>query len=313
MYWYKFNWNGKTIRAYTKQGNDKVARTMESAHRTALAKGEVGILEREPAPTLTEFLKGEFLPFIESHFVTKPKTAAYYSYGVRLLVSSDLGKMRLDEITSQHSAAFMARNAKLSLSTINCGLRSLRRALNLASEWGKLDRPPKVDLAKGERQRDRIVTEAEFHAYRDACLQPWMDVATLLYGTGMRPSEAYRLRWERVSFKGQQGTIQVAEGKSMAARRFLPMLPEVYDALKFRWEVQGRPEESWVFPSISESGHLEQGSSKNQHAGALKKLKTAHDAYIEWIDGEGGGNVGEGCLDRDWLGHEICKEARRYN
>lgn len=67
------------------------------------------------------------------------------------------------------------------------------------------------------------------------------------------------------------------------------MLPEVYDTLKSRWEVQGRPEEGWVFPSISESGHLEQGSSKNQHAGALKKLKTAHDAYVEWTDREGGG------------------------
>jgi hypothetical protein len=28
---------------------------MEAAHETALAKGEVGIKEREPAPTLTAF------------------------------------------------------------------------------------------------------------------------------------------------------------------------------------------------------------------------------------------------------------------
>ena len=43
VYWYKFMWNGKLIRKSTKQGNDKVARQMESAHRAALAKGEVGI------------------------------------------------------------------------------------------------------------------------------------------------------------------------------------------------------------------------------------------------------------------------------
>ena len=31
----------------TKQGNDKVARQMEAAHRTSLAKGEVGIREKQ--------------------------------------------------------------------------------------------------------------------------------------------------------------------------------------------------------------------------------------------------------------------------
>ena len=47
VYWYKFMWNGQLIRESTKQGNDKVARQMEAAHRTSLAKGEVGIRERK--------------------------------------------------------------------------------------------------------------------------------------------------------------------------------------------------------------------------------------------------------------------------
>ena len=48
VYWYKFMWQGKLIRESTKQGNDKVARQMEAAHRTSLAKGEVGIREKKP-------------------------------------------------------------------------------------------------------------------------------------------------------------------------------------------------------------------------------------------------------------------------
>ena len=55
-YWYKFVWHGKLVRESTKQGNDKVARQMESAHRTSLAKGEVGIREKKPVPTLASFL-----------------------------------------------------------------------------------------------------------------------------------------------------------------------------------------------------------------------------------------------------------------
>jgi hypothetical protein len=52
---------------------------------------------------------------------------------------------------------------------INCGLRTLRRALNLADEWGKIDRAPKFGLAKGERQRERVVTQAEFLRLSGAC------------------------------------------------------------------------------------------------------------------------------------------------
>ena len=38
VYWYKFMWQGRLVRESTKQGNDKIARQMESAHRTSLAK-----------------------------------------------------------------------------------------------------------------------------------------------------------------------------------------------------------------------------------------------------------------------------------
>jgi integrase len=91
---------------------------------------------------------------------------------------------------------------------MNCGLRTLRRALNFADEWGKIDRAPKFALAKGERQRERVVTQAEFLAYRELCRQPWHDVATVLYGTGMRPGEAYRLRWEHILLNGKGGLIK---------------------------------------------------------------------------------------------------------
>jgi len=37
VYWYKFAFKGEMMRESTKQGNDKVARNMESAHRARLA------------------------------------------------------------------------------------------------------------------------------------------------------------------------------------------------------------------------------------------------------------------------------------
>jgi integrase len=194
-----------------------------------------------------------------------------------------MGDLLLNEITSQHAVGYVAKQAKRSPSTVNCGLRTLRRALNLAEEWKKLDRAPKFELAKGERQRERVVTQAEFLAYRELCRQPWHDMVTVLYGTAIRPGEAYKLRWEHVLLNGTGGLIQIAEGKTKAARRFLPMVPEVYAVLKARHAGQEHPAEGWVFPAGSLSGHLEESSAKISHGDATKKLTAASAAYRAWL------------------------------
>ena len=71
VYWYKFMWQGKLVRESTKQGNDKIARNMESAHRTSLAQGLVGIREKKPAPTLAEFIDSRFEPWAKATFDTE--------------------------------------------------------------------------------------------------------------------------------------------------------------------------------------------------------------------------------------------------
>jgi integrase len=233
-------------------------------------------------PTLAQFLEQDFKPYVEAHFSTKPKTAEYYSYGTALLLEAEMGELPLNEISSQHAAGYIAKQARRSPSTVNCGLRTLRRALNLADEWGKIDRAPKFALAKGERQRERVVTHVEFLAYRELCRQPWRDVATVLYGTGMRPGEAYRLRWEHLLLNGKGGLLQIAEGKTKAARRFLPMVPEVYTVLKARKAEQGDPATGWVFPTGSASGHIEESSATFYHNEAWQKLAAASTAYEAW-------------------------------
>ena len=55
VYWYHFIFSGQHVQQSTKQGNPRVARQIEAAHRTQLAKGEVGIVERKPAPILKGF------------------------------------------------------------------------------------------------------------------------------------------------------------------------------------------------------------------------------------------------------------------
>jgi integrase len=277
-YMVKFMWQGRMIRKSTRCTNAKDARTVEGTIRSELGKGNWGILKSKPRVTLAEFLREDFTPYAESTFQSAPKTRDYYHYGAKSLLESDLRGLRLDEITGQHAQQYAARlSATLEVSTINCGLRTLRRALNLAEEWGKLDRAPRISLAKGERQRERVLTDEEAQDYLAACPQPWRDVATVMLGTGMRPGECYCLRWEHVLLNGGGGLIQIAKGKSKAARRILPMVPAVFNALKDRHEAQGCPPEGWVFPSGSASGHLEESTAKILHDRALKRIRKAHE------------------------------------
>jgi integrase len=262
-------WNGTLVRESTKQGNDKVARQMEAAHKTSLAKGEVGIREKKPVPSLADFLKNDFVPFVKTKHATKPGTAEYYADGAKMVGKCDWASELLDKISDQHAQHFAAKYAALSASRINCGLRTLRRALNLAFESGKLERPAKITLAKGERQRDTVLADGEWQRYIAECPQPWRDAATIIRGTGMRPGEAFALRWENIYLNGTGGLVQVTEGKTKAARRMLPMVPAVYAALKARRDAAGSPEEGWVFPASSREGHLNKDTAKDQHKRAL--------------------------------------------
>jgi integrase len=272
----KFMWQGRMIRKSTRCSNAKDARTVEGKIRSELGRGNWGVLDPKPRLTLAEFLKGHFLPFVETEFNTKPNSRDYYAYGAASLLGSDLTALQIDCITGQHVTGYIAQHGHLKATTINRDLRTLRRALSLAVEWGKLDRMPKVALAKGENRRERVLTEAEVACYLTACPQPWRDAATLIVGEGMRPGECYVLRWEHVLLNGEGGLIQIARGKSKAARRPLPMVPAVYEALKARREAQGCPTEGWVFPTASASGHMEESSAKTWHAKALATLAEAH-------------------------------------
>src|ERR1017187_6707775 len=77
-WWFKFTFNGEQFRESTKQTNKRIAEQIEAARKAGLAKGEVGIRDRAPVPTFSDFIKRDFLPHVEAHFADKPSTLAYY-------------------------------------------------------------------------------------------------------------------------------------------------------------------------------------------------------------------------------------------
>src|SRR5258706_5098508 len=190
VYWYKFMWNGKLVRESTRQGNDKVARQMESAPRPSLAKGEVGIREKKPSPTLSEFIDKRFEPWAKATF-EKPSPNTWFDWyrvGLRAIEAfKPLANSKLDEVTTERIAEFAAhRQAKgLQVSSVNSSVRVLRRVLRIAVEWGLVPLAPKIKLMPGERHRERVLTHDEEARYIAAAPELLADIVTVLADTGM--------------------------------------------------------------------------------------------------------------------------------
>ena len=108
IYWYHFVFNGEHIQESTKQGNPRVARQMEAAHRTSLAKGEVGIREKKSVPTLSQFCKDRVEPYAKARFEKpSPKTWLWYRFGLKTITAYDgLASMKLDQVTSEDVVGF---------------------------------------------------------------------------------------------------------------------------------------------------------------------------------------------------------------
>ncbi len=77
VYWYHFLHDGQHVQRSTKQGNPRVARQIEAAYRTALAKGEVGITERKKIPAFKAAML-DFLCWSEREHRAHPATHTRY-------------------------------------------------------------------------------------------------------------------------------------------------------------------------------------------------------------------------------------------
>jgi integrase len=305
VWWYRFTWRGEAFRESTKQPNKRVAEQIEAAHKTSLAKGEVGIRDRKAAATIRQFAKNDFLPFCRSTFAAKTKTLGYYENGAaRLLEYPPVADESLDTITGEKIAGYARRRQDMGMkvSTVNRELQVLRRMFALSMEWGKVQRVlPRVRMIPGEAHRDRVVSVNEEKSYLEAAQgigiaaiegyeralvgiraaergqppvkprDPFLlrDVSTILIDCGIRPEECFRLRWEQC----QNDTIEITYGKTDNARRRIPLSQRVQSILAMR---RGHVEGPWVFPAPTMSGHIEPSSLQGQHAKACKLATLEH-------------------------------------
>jgi integrase len=325
VYWYEFQFNGRRIQASAQTANKEAARRIEAAHRVRLAKGEAGILERPPAPTLAEFG-----PRFESAIVTlcadKPATVSFYREKLRrLLADSELSGARLDLIDEAIIDGYKQRRARqasrygrpVSPASVNRELATLRRLLRLAQEWKLLDRVPRIRMLRGERNRDFVLSHGQEPRYLEAAPQPLRDVAVLILETGVRPGEASNLRWADVYLQpavhAALGYIAIRAGKSKNAKRNLSLTERAADMLKAR---KAGAESAWVFPGDSPEAAILGTSLDHQHATVREALKFSQDFVVHSIRHTMLTRLGEAGADAFTImriaGHSSVTVSQRY-
>jgi integrase len=282
-YWYHFMFDGKHVQRSTKQANRKAARDMESAYRTALAKGEVGITERKKAPGFKAAMKA-FLAWSESEHKAHPATHRRYKVSSIALLGH-FGDKSIDEITAEDVEGFKAARAlesatakgkekgtrkstgkRIRSATVNRELACLKALFNHALKSDFTFRNPvsRVDFLPENNEQTRVLTYDEQGKYLAAATPLLRDVATLMLETGMRPEEVYRIRPENVNVAG--GFLFNPFGKTKAARRRVPLTSTARNVLTRRMAGLEAP---FLFPCDTDAKR------------PVPKVNNAHDRAVK--------------------------------
>lgn len=235
-WWYKFDWNGQTIRKSCKTSNENTAIQIEAAARTSLAKREVGILDNFSTPTVAAFAPRLF-GHLAAH-VSKG-TLAFYKNGWRHATEyKALGSARLHMVDVELIDGFaehLLTKEKLDPTSVNHSLRSVRRGLRLAVEWGLINKSPKFKMVAGERQREFVISDETFDEMMKLARPDMQRLIPFLIDTGLRINESCSLTWDRVGFQPKEGAergwIYINKGKTKYAKRYVPLTQRAWDVL----------------------------------------------------------------------------------
>lgn len=114
-----------------------------------------------------------------------------------LLATDVFSKKNLSEITVDDCRKYQADLSDRPTAA-NAGIAFLKMVLGEAIDRGEIVRNPaaKIDRLKTSKGRIRILTDKEIDLLMGACEARLVPLVRLLLATGMRPHEAFSLRWE---------------------------------------------------------------------------------------------------------------------
>jgi integrase len=151
------------------------------------------------APTFRAFAQQWFVTYAKTNL--KPTTIRTYDTALRLHLLPRLGELAIDAIGTQHVETLKGEllAAHLSPKSINNLLSALRKILDTARDWGRLETLPRVRWLKVPPQRFNVLVREEIVALESVTddVDGGLMILCALR-TGMRRGELLGLRWEDI-------------------------------------------------------------------------------------------------------------------
>jgi len=251
--------NGTLYQRSLRTRSKTEAAQLESVFRSALVKGEFGIVESRRAPTLEKF-EERLLPHLKAN--TAVRTYEFYRQNLSVLKRYvPLASAKLGSIDSALVENFIQWRLKEKVApvTVNHSLRTLRRALHIADQWRLIRDVPKIHLLPGEHEREAIIDEPTLtkmvrwiaEAYPSSIMHYLLP---FLVDTGLRISEACVLQRDHIKFdEGKPASVRVVKGKSKYAKREIPLTERAATALV---ACLAKSRSEWVFTGKGGKRHL---------------------------------------------------------
>jgi integrase len=264
-YWFELVYKGQRIQESTRVKNRRDAEDIAMAHRTALAKGEVGITERKKVPAFGEAMR-DFLKWTAQENQTSVGTAVRYRYSSIPLLKF-FKNVSLDRITPQEVERFKSSRAvematvrgrvnekrkstgvRVRPATVNRELACLRAMFNhTAKDHSELRNPvSQVKFLAEANQQERVLTFAEQRSYLAAASPTLAAAAGLILETGMRPEEVFTLQVPAVRLGDR--FLKIERGKTPAARRRIDLSDTALAILKARMALAAELKSAYLFP-----------------------------------------------------------------
>lgn len=216
--------NGKTCHQKIGRTTDidlDQARTKAKELRAQIALGgnpREAVKAVRAMPTFSVFFEDQYLPYAKQRKRTWDKDDSLY----RMHLKAAFGALRLNRITRSQIQALHTglRDSGLAAATCDHYVKLLRRVLNLAVEWGMLEKNPahgfplfrednKVEHYLDAVQLQRLLQVLRTDSNRTVC-----HIALFLLSTGARLGEALNAQWRHIDRAHRVWYIPAANSKS---------------------------------------------------------------------------------------------------
>ncbi len=161
-----------------------------------------------------------------------------------------LGAKKVSELTFDDCEALHRRASRSAPTSANRHIAVLRRMLNLAMQWGWIDKNPASGIEmNAEVKRDRYLNREEMSRLKDALAthpqQDSCDAIRFMIYTGCRRGEALGAKWDQFSDDLRTWTKSASSTKQKRVHR-VPVFEGAVEILRIR---KREASSEWVFPS----------------------------------------------------------------